>query len=422
MAAKKKRWSYTAGEKGRNWVRAYCKGCPDRPVCRNAREHTGGLYLEWMETVIDPETGRPKQKRPRVLIRGVSDTREASKRADQLAAELAEIKEAEAPPTTLAGLIGTYLKEVTPGKKSSSKRDHDGRAARLWRAFFDMQPEPNRRSERSPASLDRVDWDRFIRARRAGTIPGWGPVRDRQVQYDLVFMTGVLNWAVGAGYLETNPWAAQVRRAQGWEQPRELNPNRPAMTDEIRSGLVAHSPHWQFPLALTLGRYTVSRNSSVRHLRWSDIDLERGVVRWRGEADKTGREVVVPLDAEAVAALRAAPSRGIGEAWVFPSETDPTKPTSRDTFQTWLRRAKARYLKSITDPIERARKEEQLRGLGYHGEKRAGVRDPIFRALPPKVQEVVSRTAYETLKSVYDEVTVDDIREAVSSARRQVGG
>lgn len=430
----KQRWSYTAGEKGRNWVRAYCKGCPGKPKCRTAKTHTGGLYLEWFETVVDPESGdpvldprsgRPKQRRPRVLMKDVSDTIEASRRADRLAAEFAEVDEEHSTnaPITISRLIGLYLKEATP-RKGESKRGHDNRAARLWRAFFDSQEEGARRSTRVPGTLDRIDWDRFIVARRAGLVAGWKPVRDRQVEYDLKFMIAVLNWGTGCQVngkpaLVTNPWAAEIRRAQKWGFPQELNPVRPAMTDDLRDRLSAHCSNWQFRLALTLGRQTASRNASVRRLRWSDIDLEEGTVRWRGCFDKSGLERVTPLSDEAVEALRQVPVRGIGEAWVFPSDEDPSQPTSRNTFQVWLRRAKQGLLASIDDDAERDRMSERLKGLGYHGEKRAAVRDSDFRSYSPAVQEAMARTSFDTLRRVYDEVTVEDMREEIRRARER---
>lgn len=420
---KKKHWSYNAGERGQDWVRAYQDG------------RDGRFYYEWMETVVevDPETGEERRvrKRRRALLKDVTTKSEAKRRADEARDRFAEMDNEEEPadvrpPLTVARLFRLYLKEVTPGK-GKSKRDHDGRAIRVWTAFFDAQPEPARHSSRHPSTLDRVDWDRFIAWRREGRIPDWPrPARDRQLEYDLTFMVGVLNWAVGAGeegktYLERSPWATEIRKAQKWERPRELNPHRPAMTNELRERLIAHESNWQFGAALRVGRSTVSRNSSVRHLWWSDLDLDAATVRWRGEYDKAGREVVVPLEADAVAALRAAPRRGIGDTWVFASEMNPEEPTSRHTFQTWLRRAKQRLLKSIEDPRERARMKEQLRGLGYHGEKRAGVRDPEFRELAPAYQEKIARTNYSTLKSVYDEITVDDIRDARRQARFRAG-
>ena len=50
--------------------------------------------------------------------------------------------------------------------------------------------------------------------------------------------------------------------------------------------------------------------------------------------------------------------------------------------------------------------------MGFHAEKRAGVRDPEFRALPAKIQETIAGTRYSTLRDVYDEVSTDDVREA----------
>jgi hypothetical protein len=107
----------------------------------------------------------------------------------------------------------------------------------------------------------------------------------------------------------------------------------------------------------------------------------------------------VPLLPEAIEALRRAP-RGIGEAWVFPSEKDPSQPTPRDTFQVWLRRSKKAAGISIP-------------GLAFHGEKRAGVRDPWFRGLDPKTKEKLSRTNHNTLIAIYDDVEIDELREAI---------
>jgi integrase len=128
----------------------------------------------------------------------------------------------------------------------------------------------------------------------------------------------------------------------------------------------------------------------VRRLRWSDIDLEEQTVRWRPEHDKRGRGNVTPLSDVAAEALKTAPSRGIGETPVFPSAENGAEPTPRNTFQIWLRRTKAAWLRSIDTEAERQRVELALRGLGYHGEKRAGVRDKDFRRLPLAIQEEIA--------------------------------
>jgi len=150
-------------------------------------------------------------------------------------------------------------------------------------------------------------------------------------------MIAVLNWACGhrergLPVLEVNPWRPEVRRAQRWGFPREKSPHRPGMTVELREGLTSHQPNWQFGLALLLERETRKRNSSIRRLLWSDVDLSEETVTWRAELGKAGRSMVTALTPTAAEALTTAPSRGIGNTPVFPSATDPSRPTPIDSF------------------------------------------------------------------------------------------
>ena len=142
---RKKNWSYKAGERGRNRVRAF----------QQARD--GKFYLEWMED------GRRWAR----VLRGVADPEEAKARADELAAGFARVED-EPGETTLDVLIDLYMKEVTP-TKGDSKQRHDRRAGRLWRDFFGAQPEAARRITRAPETLDRIDWDRFVAEIRASS-------------------------------------------------------------------------------------------------------------------------------------------------------------------------------------------------------------------------------------------------------------
>ena len=415
MARRKTKWSYNAGERGRNWVRAHCKGC--KRTCARSRSHTGDLYLEWREEELDPTTGERTVRRRSVLLDGISDVEEAKRKADELAARFRALAPETGPALTLAQLMDRYLKEATPNK-GESKQNHDRRARRIWMAFLDAQTENERQSTRRPETLDRLDWERFTEWRRNGRIPGWRrKVRNKIILDDLAFMVAILNWAVGASLLERNPWDGSIRRAQGWPRVKELNPHRPGMQDWMRDKLIEHGSNWRFGAALVLERETRRRNNAIRHLLWSDVDMEAGTVRWRAETDKRGRANVTPLTAEAIRVLRSLPSRGIGETPVFPSVEDPAKPSSRYAFQQWLKRAKQAWLRSIEDREERERVRRQLKGIGYHAEKRAGVRDPKFRKLPAAIQEEIAGTNYTTLRRIYDEVTVDDIREAWAEAR-----
>lgn len=401
-ARKGKTWSYHAGEKGRNRVRVY------------AERRTGILMLEWYQ---QGPGGTKKRKRKSLRHR---DESRAKKQADQFAAALGEANPQEdADPVTLRGCLKTYLREVTPTKGSKSQRDKDERSFRVFTAFFSAQSETSRRMDRHPSTLDRTDWERFIEWRRAGKIPGWPrEVSDCQVKHDLTFLVAVLNWATGQKrngrpMLDRNPWGGAIRRSQHWQKPQVQNQRRPAMTDAVREQLIKHAPGWQFAAALRLGRLTGRRNNSIRQLVWSDIDFAAGTVTWRGEQDKAGRENQTALRPEAVEILKGLPSRGIGDTPVFPSATDPTKPTPRDTFHTWLQRAKKRWLETVEDERERSQLKKTLYGLGFHAEKRACVRDKSFRRLPPKVQEALTGTDYDTLRRIYDEVSVEDQSQAL---------
>jgi integrase len=229
-------------------------------------------------------------------------------------------------------------------------------------------------------------------------------VRDRQIEYDLKFLVAVLAWAEGADekephHLPRNPWSRERRKSQKMIMARERNPKRPSMTQELHEALVDQAPNWRFAGVMELCRETMHRRNSVRQLRWEDIDLQRETVEWRGEYDKNGREIIAPLTPRAMEVLDGLPQVP-GSPWLFPAEEDVSRPVTRHTLDTWLKRAK-----------ERAGIE--IEGLGFHGQKRAGVRRKEFRALPNPVREKLTGTSARTLDSVYDDVSVDEMRDAL---------
>src|ERR1051325_533527 len=119
------------------------------------------------------------------------------------------------------------------------------------------------------------------------------------------------------------------------------------------------------------------------------------MVRWRGEFDKARKTRVTPRHAvstEARAAILRALERRRAEGldaslWLLPAERDPSQPVDKNTLHNWMKRSKERL--GIALPR-----------LGYHAEKRAGIRDPRFRALPPKVQEALAGTTWDTMRKV----------------------
>jgi integrase len=96
-----------------------------------------------------------------------------------------------------------------------------------------------------------------------------------------------------------------------------------------------------FTLALVLAHETGHRISSIRQLRWSDIDLDQGTILWRAETDKIRFEHEPSATEEALRALDRArrQAKAIGDAWVLPSTEHSSLPSPRTTFNKWWQRA-----------------------------------------------------------------------------------
>ncbi|MDE2980882.1 MAG: tyrosine-type recombinase/integrase [Gemmatimonadota bacterium] len=330
---KRSRRSYGAGEWGRNRVRVF----PD--------PKTGLFQVEWREN------GR---RLTRSL--GHRDWTRAKRQADEFAAGFASPDlngKVEAEPLDLGTLFDIYGEEVTPTKTRHS-RLHDRTTTKMFLRFFGR--------DRDPATLSQRDWDRFIRERRSGRIgPSGRPVSDRTIEHDLKFLIAVLNWAErsrdeqGRLLLDRNP-------LKGLRKPTQKNPTRVVLAEEEYRALLEASSRveWRFRVALVLAHETGHRIGAIRKLRWTDIDFEGRVVRWRAEHEKTGYEHVTPLTDEAVAALKEARAvgAGSGNAPVLPSPIDSARCMSPSCAFRWWK--KAQTLAGL----------EPKRGRGWHSLRR----------------------------------------------------
>jgi len=338
--AKKKSFSYTAGQKGRNRVRAFVDS------------KSGMLTLEYREPSLG---GEPKRKR---FSLGHRDQERARRQADGLAAQLALNEPPPSVELTLRRLFDMYLGEVTPYKGSESKRTHDRRCAEMFLEFLGER--------RQPQTLNLRDWNNFINGRRTGHIRPAGkkagkPVGNRTIAYDLAWLRGVLNWATMAGeekggkLLASNP-------LKGYPLPREDNPQS-RMLDVARYRAlleVADTVAPGFRLALILAYETGRRIGSIRQLQWSDVDWDGSRIRWRADTDKIGKESLTPVSNGAMSELTKVrrENLAIGDAWVFPSPTDPSRPCSRNLVRDWWYRG------------EKAAELEHIPRTAWHGFRR----------------------------------------------------
>jgi integrase len=301
-----KHWSYRTEEKGINRVRAFA-----HPV-------SGRLYLEFYDG--DQRLTEPLRH---------EDKAEAKAQADRLAVALRQADRAPAAAATLQPLFDNYLREVTPGK-TPGKAAHDRRTARMVVEILG--------GSRLVSSLTHRDAARFLAERRRrgdlrhGSTHG-RKLGARQLAYDLAFIRAVLNWGVGAGLVDRNPW-------QGYRPDLgKYTPRRPVLNGPQYDALllIAARVDPRFRLALVLAYETGHRVGAIRQLRWSDVDFSRGVIRWRIQHDKIGLEHETPMTLAAREELWAAQQAGatIGDQWVFPAPKNASEPVSRYLVDSW---------------------------------------------------------------------------------------
>ncbi len=379
---KRSRRSYGAGEWGRNRVRVF----PD--------PKTGLYQVEWRDN------GR---RLTRSL--GHREWVRAKREADEFAAGFATLRpngkaDAEPEPLTLGRLLDMYGEEVTPTKAESSQRS-DRAATRMFLDFFGP--------DRSPATLSQRDWDRFIRARRAGRVGASGrPVSDRTIEHDLKFLIAVLNWASkskderGELLLDRNP-------LKGLRKPTEKNPTRVVLDEEEYQALlgVSRQVGWRFHVALVLAHETGHRIGAIRQLRWFDIDLDGGVVRWRAEHEKTGYEHRTPVTDEALAVLVEARemSSGHEDAPVLPAPRDASRCAGRSLVRAWW--YKAQTLAGL----------EPKRGRGWHSLRRKFASDLMDQPLKVLCELGGWKTA-KTVLQCYQRADEGQLRKALEARRR----
>jgi integrase len=318
MITASSRWSYSAGARGTSRVRVF------------AEARSGALYVEYRER--DEASG--KLRRRRVSL-GHRDRERAIEQAQAIAARLAAGPPVGTGEITLGSLFDIYVAEVTP-RKGEGKQGHDRRAAQMFLEFWGRA--------RPAASLNRRDWEQFIDRRRTGRIgPSHRPVGDRQLEYDLSWLRAVFHWATQAGVdgkplLTHNP-------LKGYSIPRERSPVRSTVTEPQYRALLeaARQLDWRVGLTLVLANETGHRLSAIRHLRWSDVDLERGRITWRAEHDKIGFEHITPISPtlETVLADIRQHSASIGDTWVLPGTRNPHQPCPKGTLDKAFERAAA---------------------------------------------------------------------------------
>jgi len=349
MARPKKLWKVTIGGYGHT-------------VSALERAAGGTLYLRWFDA-------RRGQRGAYVLKSlGHRDRVRAEAQATTLAGQLlSAVEGAHLGRLTLLEVFARYEVDVTRHKKGAQPKE-DTRRMALWQAFMG--------SARDVRTIDYPTLDRFVRARRAGGIEAYtidarglrvklkltASPQDRTIGADIEFLQIVLNHATritladGTRLLAVNP-------IRGYEAPRSKNPTRPVVTYDrflkIREKANVVDPQRLFGAFLDVIEGLGWRVSAICLLQASDVDRKRdktaphGRLKKRGDVDKEGVEMWIPLSENVRAALDRAIAANsvIGDLPIFqlPRASRPGAP------RPWTRW-------HARDLLERA---EQLAGLEH---------------------------------------------------------
>ena len=237
--------------------------------------------------------------------------------------------------------------------------------------------------------------------------PSGRQVSDRTIERDLKFLLAVLNWAAksrdeeGHLLLESNP-------LRGLKLPKEKNPARVVLTHAEYEALLEVSlvMDWRFRVALVIAHETGHRIGAIRKLRWSDIDMEGGLIRWRAEHEKTGYEHRTPVTADTLAALAEArrENPGIGDAPVLPAPKDPSQCVSQWLARKWWQQA------------EECAGLEPKRGRGWHSLRRKFASDLMNQPLKVLCELGGWKTA-RTVLQCYQRADEGQLRRALKERR-----
>jgi integrase len=178
--------------------------------------------------------------------------------------------------------------------------------------------------KRKLASLKKHDIERFQDAIEAGDtavdektgprgrarVTGGAGIAGRTVAY----LAAILSFAVRRGLLESNP-ARLVEVNSSGRRERFLNAEEFEKLGAALAAAEASGANPRFVAIIRLLALTGCRKSEIARLRWSEVDLEDGVLRL---ANTKTRARLVPLSAEARVILTAQ-NRVEDKPWVFPA-------------------------------------------------------------------------------------------------------
>jgi hypothetical protein len=312
------------------------------------------LYLRWWDRSAAGKRNNGKTGNWRKRSLGHRDKELGEEQGKELAGRLLTSQEAAAGGRiTLGELFARYEADVSAHKKGSQPRE-DRRRIELWTQVLGASSDPEK--------ITKGQITRFERLRRQGRIQL--PERrlaanpsETTIGADIIFVASVLNWAVEENLLPKNP-------IRGFDRPKTAKPRRPVATydryERTRAKADEGGEQGLFGPFLDLVEVLGWRVSAICQLWASDFERStsatapHGRIRKRGEVDKEGVEMWVPISEEARRALEQVQERNpaIGDTPLFRA---PQRRKRRRRLKGWSRW----YARDLHERAQRAA------GYGY---------------------------------------------------------
>jgi integrase len=159
--------------------------------------------------------------------------------------------------------------------------------------------------------------------------------RDRSpgtIAHSVSVLNGFFGWLYETDQIPRNP----MERIKRPRKPAPEDLDVVTMSEADVRRLFTGCETWHEILCLTTLAYLGPRRKAASNLRWRDVDLDRGTVRFR---EKGGKVVVKPIPDELAAIYRAAIAAGavspMADAYVIPMARGQRRKGERDDRVVW---------------------------------------------------------------------------------------
>ena len=268
-------------------------------------------------------------------------------------------------------------------------RDHRGGLTERSRGNHVVRHLGKARAE--ALTLREVDAFRTARLKEK-TVRG-GPPAPATLDFEVEILKRMLNYAVAAKMLDSNPLA-------GTKLLRQPNIRMRVIGEEDFKRLNDACEPALKPIVL-MAFDTGMRKREVLDLRWNQVDMKAGSIRLAPQDTKGGEHRIIPLTARLKAALVSLPRR-LGCEYVFPAEN-------------------GRPWRNLDRIFLRAIESAHLEGLWFHDLRRSFITNARKKGVP---ESVVMRLSGHRTREVFDRyniVSEDDLWKAVDVIQRNHG-